>query len=57
MKFINEVRNEMKFVKWPTKKMVIVSSIAVIVISGFLAVFLGGIDFGLHKLLASYFAK
>ena len=47
----------MKFVKWPTKKMVIVSSIAVIVISGFLAVFLGGIDFGLHKLLASYFAK
>ncbi len=57
MKFINEVRAEMAFVKWPTRRMVIVSAVAVVIISAFLAAFLGGVDFGLHKLLAKFFTK
>ena len=57
MKFINEVRAEMVFVKWPTRRMVIVSAVAVVIISAFLAAFLGGVDFGLHKLLAKFFTK
>lgn len=57
MKFLNEVRNEMKFVKWPTKRAVVASAIAVLVISIFMSIFLGGIDFGLHELLAKFLAK
>ena len=56
-KFLKEVRAEMQFVKWPTRRAVIASAIAVLVISVFMALFLGGIDLGLRELLAKYLAK
>lgn len=57
MKFINEVLNEMQFVKWPTKRAVIASSFAVLVISVFMSIFLGAVDFGLQELLAKFIAE
>lgn len=53
-KFINEVLNEMKFVEWPTKKVVMASTMAVLVISFFAAVYLGGADYELQRLLAKF---
>lgn len=57
MKFINEVLSEMQFVKWPTRRAVIASSIAVLVISIFMSAFLGGVDFGLREALAKLLVK
>ncbi len=53
-KFIKDVRNEMKYVKWPTRKMIIGSTIAVLVISFLTAVYLGGEDFLLQKALTKF---
>ncbi len=53
-KFISEVLNEMKFVKWPTRNMVIVSSVSVLVVSILAASILGGADYGLQKLLTKF---
>ena len=52
LKFIKEVRNEMDNVKWPTRKMVIGSTIAVFFISALAAAYLGGADMLLQKFLA-----
>lgn len=50
-KFYKEVMAEMKNVKWPTKRMVMYSTLTVIVLSIVIASYLGGVDFGLQKLL------
>jgi preprotein translocase SecE subunit len=50
--YLREVRNEMTFVKWPTRKMVIGSTFAVFVISFLVAIYLSGLDMGLQKALA-----
>lgn len=53
-KFIRDVRNEMRHVKWPTRKMIIGSTIAVLVISFLTAIYLGGEDVLLQKLLTKF---
>lgn len=56
IQFIKEVRAELKHVKWPTRKMVIASTIAVILISIVVALYLYGLDLVLQKLLAKFLA-
>ena len=43
--YIKESRAELKKVVWPTRQETINSTVAVIVISGSVALFLGGLDF------------
>ena len=53
--YLKETRAEFKHVNWPTRKMALSYAIAVIVISLFVAYFLGAFDslfqYGLGKLL------
>lgn len=56
IQFFKEVRAELKYVKWPTKKMVIASAVAVILISIVVAIYLSGLDLVLQKLLAKFVA-
>ena len=53
--YLKETRAEFKHVTWPTRKQAIMYSVAVVVISLFIAYFLGAFDrifqFGLGKLL------
>ena len=51
-KFIKDVRNEMKYVKWPSTKMILGSTVAVLLISISIGVYLGALDIELKKLLA-----
>lgn len=51
-KFLNEVRAEMKHVKWPTTKMALASTFAVIFISVLVGAYLWGLDTLLQKGLA-----
>ena len=48
--FLREVRDELKKVVWPTKEEVIRLTGVVILISLFVGLFLGGVDFILTKL-------
>ena len=52
MQFIQEVLAEMKHVKWPTRKMAIGSTVAVLIISVIVGIYLGALDLELKKLLA-----
>ncbi len=56
IQFFKDVRKELKHVKWPTKKMVIASSVAVIFISIIVAIYLSSLDLVLQKLLAKFVA-
>jgi preprotein translocase subunit SecE len=47
--YIKETRGELKHVSWPTRRQAIVVTIAVIVISVGLAVYLGVLDFIFSK--------
>jgi preprotein translocase subunit SecE len=51
--FLSEVRSELEKVTWPKRNTVLNYLSLVIVISAVVAVFVGGIDFGLTKLLES----
>ena len=51
--FLSEVRTELEKVTWPKRNTVLNYLSLVIVISVVVAVFVGGIDFGLTKLLES----
>jgi len=51
--FLSEVRSELEKVTWPKRNTVLNYLSLVIVISVVVAVFVGGIDFGLTKLLES----
>ncbi len=57
IKFIKDVRNEMKYVKWPTRNMILGSTVAVLLISAVVAALLSGEDMLLQKLLAKLLAK
>lgn len=50
-KYLKETQAELKEVSWPTKEQTITYTVMVIIISVLVAVFLGGIDFGLKELL------
>ncbi len=51
VRFLREVRGEMKKVTWPQRKEVIGSTAVVILASFIVAFFLGGVDLILQKLL------
>ena len=55
--FIKSVNAELAFVKWPTKKMVAYSTLAVVIISALVAIYLSGIDIILKKLIAQILVK
>ena len=52
--FIKESRSELKKVTWPTREETIRHTLTVIVMSGILALFLGGIDYGLQFVLRTF---
>lgn len=52
VRFLREVRGEIKKVTWPQKKEVIGSTVVVIVSVGIVSVFLGAVDLILQGLLA-----
>lgn len=51
--FLRESRTELKKVKWPTKKELLASTAAVLVLVLVISLYLGLIDFGLIKLIKS----
>ena len=51
--FLSEVRSELEKVTWPKRNTVLNYLSLVIVISAVVAIFVGGVDFGLTKLLES----
>jgi preprotein translocase subunit SecE len=51
LQFIQEAREELKKVVWPTRKQVINLTVIVLVVSTGLAIFLGGLDLLFTKLL------
>ena len=53
-KFIKESRTELKKVVWPTRQETIRHTMTVIVMSGALALFLGGVDFTLQYILRTF---
>ncbi len=51
IKYFSEAKTELMRVTWPSRKEIISSTLAVIGVTLGLAIFLGGLDFGLNKLL------
>mgnify|MGYP001563396215 CR=1 FL=1 len=49
--FLQESKIELKKVTWPTREETIQSTVAVIIISGIVAAFLGGLDFIFRTLI------
>jgi preprotein translocase subunit SecE len=49
--FLKESKMELKKVKWPTRKELLASTAVVIVLTLFVALYLGLIDFGLIKII------
>jgi len=49
--FLKESKIELKKVKWPTRKELIAATAVVIILSIFVAFFLGLVDFGLIKII------
>lgn len=49
--YLKETKAELKEVNWPTRSQTITYTVMVILISIFVAMFLGGVDFGLNKAL------
>ena len=49
LNYLKETKAELKEVSWPTKSQTITFTILVILISVLVAVFLGGVDFGLKE--------
>lgn len=57
LKFLNESKEELKKVVWPTKKETTEMTIAVIIIVFFISLYLGGIDYLLTKALTFLLKK
>lgn len=51
IKFLSEVKEELKKVVWPTRKVALRLTFSVIIISAVVGFFLGGVDFVLTKIL------
>jgi len=51
VQFLRESRNELKKVKWPTRKELLASTAVVLFLSLFVALYLGLVDFGLIKII------
>lgn len=57
MQFIREVMQELKKVTWPTRQETIKLTGVVIIISLFVAFFIGGLDAGLLKLTSMLYKR
>ena len=57
LQFIKEVRQELKKVTWPTRAETIKLTGMVIIISLFVAFFIGGLDTGLLKLTSMLYRR
>lgn len=55
--YFSEVLNELKKVTWPKRNEVIQLLSLVLAISAIVAIFVGGVDFGLTKALEAVVAK
>ncbi len=55
--FFIESRDELRKVQWPTRSEAIYLTIVVIIVSGILALFLGGLDVGFANLLKNFLIK
>ena len=53
VQFLREAKLELKKVKWPTRKELLASTAVVIVLTLFIAFYLGLVDFGLIKIIRS----
>lgn len=51
VQFLRDARMELKKVKWPTRKELLASTAVVIVLTLFVAFYLGLVDFGLIKII------
>ena len=51
LQFLRECKNELKKVKWPTRKELLASTAVVIVLTLIVALYLGLVDFGLIKII------
>lgn len=49
--YLKEVRHELSLVEWPKISEVVKLTLTVLIISGIVGVYLGGLDFGFTKLL------
>lgn len=54
VQFIKESRQELKKVVWPTREETVRHTLTVIIMSGALALFLGGIDYALQYVLRTF---
>ena len=50
--FLKEVQNELKLVTWPTRRNTLKLTVAVVVISVLVGVYIGVLDFGFTKIMA-----
>ncbi len=55
--FLKEVRDELQKVVWPTRDEIVRLTGVVIIVSAIVAIYLGGADFILTKLVALIIAK
>lgn len=55
--YLSEVRSEMKLVTWPKRDDVIKLTITVLLVSAIVGLYVGGLDFGLTKILESLISK
>lgn len=54
IQFVGQSRTELKKVVWPTRKETIRHTLTVIIMSGALALFLGGADYVLQLILKTF---
>ncbi|NBX04488.1 MAG: preprotein translocase subunit SecE [Alphaproteobacteria bacterium] len=50
-KFVNEVRQEMRKVTWPTRKETLISTAMVLTLVAFAAVFFVFVDWAIHSII------
>lgn len=55
--FIKEAKIELMKVTWPKKDQIIRSTILVVALTGVMAIFLGGLDYGFGLALKSFILK
>ncbi|MBI3442886.1 MAG: preprotein translocase subunit SecE [Candidatus Sungbacteria bacterium] len=54
VQFVKESRTELKKVVWPTRQETVRHTLTVIIMSGALALFLGGADYALQFILKTF---
>ncbi|MDO8575137.1 MAG: preprotein translocase subunit SecE [bacterium] len=57
IEYIKDTKNEMNFVKWPTRKQAMLYTVLVIIISVAVALLLGVFDFGFARITNSLINK